>query len=291
MNRRIVLVTGATDGLGKALALRFAASGARVIVHGRCAQRCRDTIEAIGTATGNPHLESCVADFSRMKDVFAMIEAIRRRHDRLDLLVNNAGLGVEEARADSHDGYENVLQVNYLATYALSLGLADRVAACGGRIVCVSSLSQAPVDFDDPHYCRGWEGPQAYGRSKWAQVAFCAGFASVIAGSGASIHSLHPGSFMPTKLVVGKWPVDDALEVGVEAVWHVAHHASPAAINGAYFDRSTPARALESAYDPQVQLRLLDLSQALVAAVPGSAVVPAWHDCMADSAELAVEAG
>ncbi|MHB1059183.1 MAG: SDR family NAD(P)-dependent oxidoreductase [Rhodanobacter sp.] len=287
MDSQTILITGATDGLGKALALRFAATGARVILHGRSAQRCDETRWLIARATGNAHVETCVADFARLGDVFAMIGEMKRRAPAIDLLVNNAGLGVESTRTTSEDGYEMVLQVNYLATYALSLGLAREVENASGRIVCVSSLSQAPVQFDDPNYEYQWEGPQSYGRSKWAQIAFAAGIAAFGGRAAPPICSLHPGAFMPTKLVLGKYPVVDTLETGVNTVWLAAHHPLDDC-NGAYFDSQGISRAIDEAYDPATQQQLLDLSAEMIAVVRGSDVVPHWRSVAASPEHLAM---
>ncbi|RUL69178.1 SDR family NAD(P)-dependent oxidoreductase [Dyella choica] len=280
MTPQTILITGATDGLGRALADRFAQSGARLIIHGRSKRRCHEVAQEVSKASGNSQLEICVADFSRLRDVFAMIDQLRALTPTIDLLINNAGIGVEQARTITEDGYESVLQVNYLATYALSLGLAPAIKRACGRVVCVSSMSQAPIDFQDPQYENGWEGPQAYGRSKWAQVAFAAGMAARGGANAPSICSLHPGSFMPTKLVLGKYPVMDSLETGVETVWRVAHQSVSPDTNGMYFDQHGIALAIPEAYDASVQGKLLDLSAQLISKVPGNEIVGHWRDVL-----------
>lgn len=277
-----VLITGATDGLGKATAMRFAANGAAIILHGRSAERCNAARQQIIQATGNTQIETCVADFARLGDVFAMIDEVKRRATAIDLLINNAGLGVEQKRTISNDGYEMVLQVNYLSTYAISLGLAHEVKNASGRIVCVSSLSQAPIQFNDPNYEHDWEGPRSYGRSKWAQIAFAAGIATFGGREAPAICSLHPGAFMPTKLVLGKYPVVDSVETGVDTVCLAARHSLDNC-NGAYFDSHGISRAIDETYDIATQKQLLDLSADMVAAAPGSEIVPHWRSIVAPS--------
>ncbi|WP_266170281.1 SDR family NAD(P)-dependent oxidoreductase [Dyella subtropica] len=280
MTSQTVLITGATDGLGRALAARFAKSGWQVIIHGRLRRRCDDVRQEIGGESGSRRIETCVADFARLRDVFAMIDQVRSLTPAIDLLINNAGLGVEEERTATVDGYEMVLQVNYLATYALSLGLLQEVKRASGRIVCVSSASQAPVDFRDPQYESGWEGPQAYGRSKWAQAAFAAGMAAMGGMDAPRIYSVHPGSLMPTKLVLGKYPVGDSLETGVETVWRIAHQPVSSDMNGLYFDQHGIATAIAETYDASIQRNLLDLSAQLISKVPGSEMIGHWRDVL-----------
>lgn len=280
MTKTTVFITGATDGLGRALATRFAKSGARVIIHGRSKQRCDDAAQEIGRESGNRQLEVCVADFSHLRDVFSMVDRVKAMTPTIDLLINNAGLGVEDKRTTTADGYEMVLQVNYLATYTLSLGLAQEIKRASGRIICVSSLSQAPIDFQDPQYENGWEGSQAYGRSKWAQAAFAAGMAAMGGVGFPHIYSLHPGSFMPTKLVLGKYPVVDSLETGVETVWRVAHQTPSLDINGTYFDTRGIATAIPETYDASIQRELLDSSAQLISKVPGSEIIGHWRDVL-----------
>lgn len=147
------LVTGATDGLGRALAHELASRGATVLVHGRSDARLAETLEEIRGATGSDRVRAYRADFASLADVRRLVEEVERDHDRLDLLINNAGIGAGGERAvreESADGHELRFAVNYLAPFRLTnllLPLLERSAPA--RIVNVASVGQSPIDFDD----------------------------------------------------------------------------------------------------------------------------------------------
>ncbi|MEV4258194.1 SDR family NAD(P)-dependent oxidoreductase [Spirillospora sp. NPDC049652] len=122
-----ILITGATDGLGRALAHRLAAEGATLILHGRNPAKGRDLLAELRDRTGNQRLTFETADFAELDQIRALGERVAAR-DRLDVLVNNAGIGVELAPRRSADGLELTFQVDYLATYALSCLLTPLLA-------------------------------------------------------------------------------------------------------------------------------------------------------------------
>lgn len=267
MQGKTILVTGATDGIGKAAAIKFATAGATVLVHGRAVERCAAAIAEIRAAAPAARPRPLVADFARLDDIRAMVEQVKTEEPRLDVLVNNAGIGIEADRHTTVDGHELAFQVNYLATYLLGTRLAPLMARGPepGRIVCVSSSSQAPVDFADPDFERGWDGIHAYGRSKWAQACFALAFARRHAPSALTVNALHPGSFMPTKIVLGKFPVQDSIGTGTDSIWRLATDPALAAVTGQYFDRGEPARAIAETYDEAIQERLMALSESMLA--------------------------
>jgi len=151
---KTVLVTGATDGLGRALAHDLGAAGATVLIHGRDSERIRHTQEEIARATGSDPLRSYCADFSSLADVRRMAQEVLARESRLDVLVNNAGIGTSVPgggrRMLSADGHEFRFAVNYLAGYLLTRQLLGLLTASApARIVNVSSAGQTAIDFDD----------------------------------------------------------------------------------------------------------------------------------------------
>src|SRR5690606_4436564 len=148
---RTVLVTGPTDGLGRAVALELGALGATVIVHGRNRERGEAVMREIEDA-GRGSAVFYRADLASLDEVRALADTIAANHDRLDLLINNAGIWTDgsDARRTSDDGHELVFAVNYLAGFLLThrlLPLMKRSAPA--RIVNVASLAQQPIDFDD----------------------------------------------------------------------------------------------------------------------------------------------
>ena len=196
----VILVTGATDGLGKRVALELAGGGATVLVHGRSRERCEATIEEIREVTGNEKARAYLADLSSLGEVRALAEHVRSGNDSLDALVNNAGVIVRE-RIDSQDGIELTFAVNYLAHYLLTRLLLPLLREAS-RIVNVASAGQSPVDFDDVMLERGYDGMRAYTRSKLAQIMFTFELAGRIRGTGVSANALHPASLMETKMVL-----------------------------------------------------------------------------------------
>lgn len=264
-----MLVTGATDGLGKAVATELARRGARVLVHGRDDERGRRTLAEIREATGSDRLAWYRADFASLSAVRALAEQVRSREERLDVLVNNAGIGFTvpggSARLESADGYELRFAVNYLAPFLLTRLLADvLVASAPARVVNVSSLGQAPIDFDDVMLERGYDGVRAYCQSKLALIMFTFDLAEELRSRGVTVNALHPGTFMPTKIVLGAdiAPVD-ALEDGVRSTMRLIADPALDGVTGRFFDRLEESRANEQAYDEQARRRLRELSERL----------------------------
>jgi NAD(P)-dependent dehydrogenase (short-subunit alcohol dehydrogenase family) len=268
VDQRVILVTGATDGLGRGVAERLAAEGATVLVHGRDEQRGAATISAIAAATGNDRLEWYRADFARLGDVRRLAAEVAARHPRLDALVNNAGVGTtlpgDGGRMVSEDGYELRFQVNYLAPYLLTRLLLPVVeASAPSRVVNVSSLGQAPVDFDDVMLEQRYSGHQAYCQSKLAQVLFTIDL-SVRLGDGVTVNALHPGTYMPTKIVhaAGVRPVAP-LEEGIAATTRLVVDPALDGVTGRFFNGQQEARAHVQAYDPDARRQLRQLSDQL----------------------------
>jgi NAD(P)-dependent dehydrogenase (short-subunit alcohol dehydrogenase family) len=264
-----ILITGATDGLGKAVAVELARAGATVLVHGRDDARGEATLREIRDETGNDRTRWYRADLASLDEVRALADRVRTEHERLDVLVNNAGIGTVEAgearRLESRDGYELRLAVNYLAPFLLSrLLLPTLLDSTSSRIVNVSSAGQAPIDFEDVMLEHGYDGVRAYCQSKLALVMLTLDLADELAGQGVTANCLHPGTYMPTKMVIGAGisPLD-SLESGVHATTRLVADAELDGVSGRYFDRLREARALPQAYDPEARRRLRELSEQL----------------------------
>jgi NAD(P)-dependent dehydrogenase (short-subunit alcohol dehydrogenase family) len=263
-----VLVTGATDGLGRAVARRLAELGATVHVHGRDRGRLQAAASTIGAATGRPP-QAHLADFAALDEVRALADEVRAGTDRLHVLINNAGIGAGRpdltTRQESSDGYELRFAVNHLAGFLLTVRLLGLLrASAPARIVNVVSLGQHPIDFDDVMLRRGYDGWRAYGQSKLAQVMAGFELAERLSDAGVAVNSLHPGTYMPTKMVLEQvGHTVDSLETGVEATVRLAVAPELEGITGRFFDRRAPARADPQAYDRDDRRRLWELSLAL----------------------------
>jgi len=267
---KTVLVTGSTDGLGRALALELAAGGATVLLHGRDPVKGEKTLRDIRDATGSDHLAFYLADLSSLSEVRGLAERVLAEHERLDVLVNNAGIGRGDgSREVSEDGHELRFAVMYLAPYLLTELLEPLlVESAPARIVNVASAGQAPIDFDDLMLEREYDGIQAYCRSKLALVMLTLDQAEALRDRDVTANCLHPGTFMPTKMVLeaGIRPVD-SLESGLAATMRLVSAPELADVTGTYFDRTRAARALEQAYDREARRRLDEIATTLVSGV------------------------
>jgi NAD(P)-dependent dehydrogenase (short-subunit alcohol dehydrogenase family) len=268
-DRQTILITGATDGLGRGLATELAAAGARLLIHGRDEERGRETIAEIAGNTANDELHLLLADFASLEEVSMLAERVTREHGRLDALVNNAGIGTtlpgDGRRMESRDGYELRFAVNYLAGYLLTrrlLPLLERSAPA--RIVNVSSAGQAPIDFDDVMLERRYDGVQAYCQSKLAQIMFTFDLAEELEGRGVSATCLHPATYMPTKMVraAGVDPIS-SLQEGVQATLRLVADPELEGVTGRYFNGLRPASPHPQAGDRDARRRLRELSDRL----------------------------
>jgi NAD(P)-dependent dehydrogenase (short-subunit alcohol dehydrogenase family) len=266
---KTVLITGATDGVGKLVASRLAAAGARTLLHGRNEKKAESVIREIREETGNDELEYFQADFSSLEETRRMAETINAKHDRLELLINNAGIGFttrgEMEREKSRDGHELRFAVNYLAPFLLTRLLLPLMRkSAPARIVNVASAGQYPIDFSDVMLGHGYDGVRAYRQSKLAQVMFTFDLSDELKGSGVTVNCLHPATFMNTKMVVesGVKPVS-SVDQGANAILYVATSPELEGKTGIYFDGKRPARANDQAYDDAARERLRELSMRL----------------------------
>src|SRR5262249_18260808 len=176
IENKTVLVTGSTDGVGRLVARRLADQGARVLIHGRDRTRGEQLLDKI-RAANRGSAAFLPADFSSLAEVRRLADSVRQDYDRLDILINNAGIGSggfcrgasAGRRETSQDGHELRFAVNYLAGFLLTRVLLPLLMlGKPARIVNVSSLGQHPIDFDDAMLTRGYSGSRAYAQSKLA---------------------------------------------------------------------------------------------------------------------------
>jgi NAD(P)-dependent dehydrogenase (short-subunit alcohol dehydrogenase family) len=269
MGERTILITGASDGLGRLVARRLSIAGATVILHGRDRGKLGEVAKDIERESPNARLLIAVADLSSLAQVRRLAADIHESADRLDVLVNNAGVAGLVDRQLSADGYELHFAVNYLAGFLLTsllLPLVQRSAPA--RIVNVSSKGQHQIDFTDVMLERDYDQLRAYRQSKLAQILFTFELHERLRRRGdarITINAIHPATLMDTKLVKALWGAPlTSIEDGAEAVLRLIDSAAVAGTSGRYFEGFSEATALPQAYNREDRFRLWQLSEELV---------------------------
>jgi NAD(P)-dependent dehydrogenase (short-subunit alcohol dehydrogenase family) len=265
MSGKVVLITGSTDGLGRDVARRVAAAGAHVLVTGRSVARGDSLVDEI-TKSGKGSAKFYRADLASLDEVRRLADAVLRDNRRLDILINNAGVGFvfDTTRKFSAEGYEMHFAVNYLAHYLLTKLLLPRLAAnAPSRVINVASGSQTPIDFDDVMMTKGYNGGRGYAQSKLAQVMMTIDMAPALEKRGVVTYSLHPATTMATTMAraLNVRPRSTIAE-GVESVVNAIVTTEP---TGTYFNQLKPVRANAQAYDPAAREKLRVLSEQMVA--------------------------
>ena len=242
--------------------------GATVLLHGRSPERLGATLEEVRSQTGSEKLGSYLADLSSLGEVRGLAERILSEHERLDLLINNAGI-ISQEREESGDGHELTFAVNRLSHFLLtSLLLSLLRGSAPARVVNVASAAQNPIDFGDPMLERGYDAMTAYSRSKLAQVVFTFELAGRISDIGVTANALHPASLMDTKMVHDTFGYTmSTVEEGTEVVVRLAASPEVEGVTGRYFDGTREGRANRQAYDLQARRRLWALNEELCGSV------------------------
>lgn len=264
---KVILVTGSTDGLGREVARRLADTGAHLIIHGRNAERGAEVVQEI-QALGKGGARFYAADFSSLKAVEDFAAAIRRDYDRLDVLINNAGIWLTgDRRQLSADGHEMHFAVNYLAGYRLTRLLLPLLeASAPSRIINVASGSQLRLDFDDLMLARNYSDIRAYSTSKLAQVMFTIDLAKELEGKRVTVLALHPATLMPTTMVQDHGvAAESTLAEGAAAVIHLV--TAPDLPSGAYFDGLRRAEPNPQAQEAYARSQLRRISETLATPV------------------------
>ncbi|WP_087020207.1 SDR family NAD(P)-dependent oxidoreductase [Thaumasiovibrio subtropicus] len=260
MTGKTVLITGATDGIGRITATKLAELGATVLLHGRNPAKIDAAIQEIKATTGNEHIIGYQADFADLNQVKQLATAVQNDYSRVDVLINNAGLGPGDEQSQlttnkSIHGYEMIFQVNYLAIAMLTLALLPAIKRAHGRIVNVASAAQAPLDFDNLMLQGGFP---AYAHSKLAVIMFSFALSKQLEDEQVNINALDPGSYLNTNIVKETYGGSSrSPEIGALAQLQLATGKNTADITGRYYSEMNEARAHAQAYDSAAQTQLL----------------------------------
>jgi NAD(P)-dependent dehydrogenase (short-subunit alcohol dehydrogenase family) len=269
LDEQTILITGATGGLGRALAHRAAEHGATVVAHGRDEQRLRELALEVEAATGTS-IDTVAADLADLREVDRLADSVLDTYDRLDVLVNNAGVGFgapDGPREESADGIELRFAVNHLASYRLAGRLAKLLeVSAPARIVQVASAGQLALDRDDPLTEQGWDGVTAYRRSKLAQVMATYDLAADLVGTGVTVNALHPATFMDTAMVRDSgFAPTSTFEEGLEATWRLVADPALEGVSGRYFDGTHEGTSDPQADDPAARAWVREVTDRLLA--------------------------
>ncbi|TMK70319.1 MAG: SDR family NAD(P)-dependent oxidoreductase [Actinobacteria bacterium] len=269
LDEQTILITGSTDGLGLASAERLARRGAEVLVHGRSEQKLERALAKLG-ATRGARVRGFLADLSSLERVRSLARDVARSADRIDVLVNNAGVAVMDGRRESQDGFELTFAVNYLSHFLLTAELLPLVRrSAPARIVNVASIGQAEVDLEDlMAEAREYDGFLAYRQSKLAQIMFTFELAERLREGGVddlTVNALHPATLMDTQMVRGSFGrAMNEVDEGAEALTRLVADPELDGVSGRYFDQLEEGAPHEQAHDSDTRRRLWALSEELV---------------------------
>ena len=266
MPQKLILVTGATDGIGKQTALELARDGARIVIHGRSQGKLEATRDELQRLVPGSAVEIATADFASLADVRRMAEDLAARHRAIDVLINNAGVYMNQ-HVISHDGHEMTFAVNHLAPFLLTHLLLDALrAAPRARIVNVSSVAhmRGVLDFENLRAEKGFAPYGAYALSKLANVLFTVELARRLAGESLTVNALHPG-VVSTKLLTEGFGMQgqESLSQGAATSVYLATSPEVADVSGRYFVRCREAEMNPLAAHPGTASRFYELSAEL----------------------------
>ena len=266
MKNKIVLITGATDGIGKQTAIELAKKNASVILHGRSLELLSQTKEEIFRISGNNHLDILNADLSSLNQVRNAGEEIKTKYERLDGLINNAGVYMK-SRKLTENGFETTFAVNHLAHFLLTNLLLELLEqSTSSRIINVSSVAhtRARLDFDNLNGEKFFEAYNAYAVSKLVNVLFSYKLAGQLDNTNVSVNALHPGAIGTKLLRAGFGIGGGSVKDGAATSVYLASSPEVENVTGKYFVRmkDTPSSALS--YDTELQDKLWDISSEMV---------------------------
>ncbi len=263
MTGPLILVTGSTDGIGKATARELAGLGAQVILHGRDPEKGEKVLKELKNLTWNKDLSLLIADFSGKENILQLADEVKSGYGRLDVLINNAGV-YEKTRKLTSDGMEMTFAVNYFAPFLLTRQLLPLLTrSTPSRIVNVASTAHRDVrriDWENLQGEKHYDPFEAYALSKFADITLTYCLAKTLPEKEVTVNCLHPGT-VATKMLRAGSPGIRGIPPSEGAKISVFLAISPdvAAVSGKYFEESRePGNSSSLTYDPKVQKRLWD---------------------------------
>lgn len=268
MQGKVVVITGATSGIGQVAAEKLAGMGARLVLVARDKARGEATLARLAAQTPGVRHSIHYADLSRLAQMKQVAAAIAAAEPRIDVLINNAGALFNHRRV-TEDGLELTFALNHMAYFVLTHGLRDRLlASAPARVVNTSSDAhrRGRLDFDDLQSAKDYSGFSVYGRSKLCNILYTRELARRTAGTGVTANCLHPG-FVDTRfgdesggafsyvVRVAKMAAISP-EKGAETIVYLASSPDVASVSGSYFYQCRPAKPTRAAQDEDAARRL-----------------------------------
>jgi NAD(P)-dependent dehydrogenase (short-subunit alcohol dehydrogenase family) len=275
MTDKTCLVTGGNSGIGKAIALGLAKMGATVVVVSRNKEKGQTAVSDVIMKGGNKNVELIQADMSSQNSIHQLADEFKSRHERLQLLINNAGVYLTK-RTTTVDGLESTFAINHLGPFLLTSLLLDVLkASAPSRIVNITSDAHngAKIDFDDLQGEKRFSGWQAYGQSKLAMILFTHELGQKLEGSGVTVNSAHPGvvrtNFAKNNggLValgfrfLGLFFISP--ESAAKRILYVATSPDLDGVTGKYFSKMHEVRSSQESYDADSAEQLWQVSEHL----------------------------
>jgi NAD(P)-dependent dehydrogenase (short-subunit alcohol dehydrogenase family) len=277
MHGKTCIVTGASAGIGRAIAQGLAAHGAHVVLVCRSRARAEATQHAMRMATGSAAIDIALADLSSQAEIRRLAQELLQHYPRIHALINNAGV-VHTSRTVTIDGLETVFAVNHLAYFLLTQLLLPRlVESTPARIVNVASDAHHwdTLDFADLQNHRRYRGLKVYGQSKLCNLLFTRELARRIAGTGVTVNSLHPGGVATGLGWNNGWwavliakvlkPFLRTVDQGADTAIYLTTAPEVATVSGRYFYNRREHRPSRAAQDDEAALRLWQISEQLTA--------------------------
>ncbi len=277
MEGKFSIVTGANSGIGYQTALGLARMGSVVVMVSKDTDRGERARREIAAASGNPLVNLMIADLSSQADVRNLAARYKEKYPRLDVLVNNAGIGIDK-RIESADGYELTFATNYLGHFLLTMLLLDVLeASAPSRIVNVSSfvhrMAQG-IDFDDLDRKKKFSFTQAYAESKLAMLMFTYELAKKLEGTGVTVNALNPGlvrtnlgkdmsGFMKVNQTVLMTLFAITPEKGAQTSIYLASSPEVEGVTGKYFFKKKAKASTKASYNTSDWQRLWEISEKL----------------------------
>src|SRR5690349_15691841 len=275
MRDKVVMVTGANSGIGKAASLALAKMGATIVMVSRNKERGEAARSQIMRESRNNSVDLLIADLSSLESVRTLASEFQKKYSKLHVLINNAGLFNQRRRVTT-DGYENTFATNYLAPFLLTnLQLDLLKASTPSRIINVSSLGHynGHINFDDLNLEKEYGGWKAYGQSKLALILFTHELAKKLQGTGVTVNAVHPGTvatniwsrpFGPVGFIMALPKLFmTSPERGAETIVYLASSPDANGLNGEYLEKLKVKKSSDESYNEEIAQRLWDVSAKL----------------------------